>query len=741
MAEQKTLYAYADRLEARPGESVSVMVSQENAESYTAQVVRLWGCDTLSPGGVFTEQEIDHPVNGQKAGRRQIAVPGSYGEALLFSDWLDGPAASFGCFIRPTALAAGKQVLFGLDPDALSCFIDEGTIGFDIAGTRLMTDVAVIQDAWQCLGLSVDRTQGRIAVTIVPLAQNPGADVGRKPRSAMLALPPLDSAKGRRTAIRIGAGWDKDQQRHGFFGKIEAPTLWSCALTEEEWLAARARPLETLAQQVPLVQWRFEVAIGETSIAATTAQASTLVLHHCPAQAVTGRLWDGSVHDWRLFPDHYGAIHFHGDDMTNAGWDADFSVTIPDDLPTGSYAVRLTDGDSTHYVPIFVLPPQGVRGSDIAYLAPTATYLAYANFSPFTNPVILKPEYREFTGVLARERRIEASIVAHPEHGLGHYSMHGDGDGVRFVSFLRPMANYTAKAAPWGFTADGDILAYLKHEDIAVDILTDHALHREGAALLAGYRVLITGTHPEYWSSAMMAALQRWIAGGGRLMYLGGNGFYWRVAFHPEMPDVMELRRAEDGTRAWIEAPGQYHHACTGELGGLWRRLGQPPQALCGIGFSGQGFGGAGHFVKTAAAQDRRAAFIFNGVPDEVIGDFGAHGGGAVGEEIDRADRALGTPAHALIVATSAGLHRSMLRAKEELFLTEPTTQRDDNMRADMTFFETAAGGAVFSTGTISWASALAHKGYDNAVARITGNVLRRFADPKPFCLTDEGQS
>jgi N,N-dimethylformamidase len=48
-------------------------------------------------------------------------------------------------------------------------------------------------------------------------------------------------------------------------------------------------------------------------------------------------------------------------------------------------------------------------------------------------------------------------------------------------------------------------------------------------------------------------------------------------------------------------------------------------------------------------------------------------------------------------------------------------------------FFETPAGGAVFSVGSIAWYGALAHRGYDNDIARITTNVLRRFLDPAPF--------
>ena len=53
-------------------------------------------------------------------------------------------------------------------------------------------------------------------------------------------------------------------------------------------------------------------------------------------------------------------------------------------------------------------------------------------------------------------------------------------------------------------------------------------------------------------------------------------------------------------------------------------------------------------------------------------------------------------------------------------------------VRSDVVFFETQTGGAVFSTGSIAWCGALLTDGGDNAVARITENVLRRFARAEP---------
>ena len=50
-----------------------------------------------------------------------------------------------------------------------------------------------------------------------------------------------------------------------------------------------------------------------------------------------------------------------------------------------------------------------------------------------------------------------------------------------------------------------------------------------------------------------------------------------------------------------------------------------------------------------------------------------------------------------------------------------------------MVFFETLGGGAVWSTGTIAWATSLLWNDGNNDVSQITKNVLERFLNPLPF--------
>ncbi|HEX3500237.1 MAG TPA: N,N-dimethylformamidase beta subunit family domain-containing protein, partial [Stellaceae bacterium] len=250
------------------------------------------------------------------------------------------------------------------------------------------------------------------------------------------------------------------------------------------------------------------------------------------------------------------------------------------------------------------------------------------------------------------------------------------------------------------------------------------------------YLAVMTVSHPEYYTLEMLQALERHVESGGRLMYMGVNGLYWRITCDPAHPGLIELRRAEDGTRAWAEVPGEYYHA-SGEYGGLWRRLGRPPNLLVGIGFIAQGFDSSSYYRRTAASRDPRAAFLFDGIDGDIIGDFGAWGDGAAGLEIDAYDTKLGSPPHALVIASSENHSNAFLLVNEEMLSNFRGVDGTLNPRihADIVFFETPQGGAVFATGSICFIASLAHDNYDNSVSRLTRNAVLRFLDEAKFTL------
>ena len=216
-------------------------------------------------------------------------------------------------------------------------------------------------------------------------------------------------------------------------------------------------------------------------------------------------------------------------------------------------------------------------------------------------------------------------------------------------------------------------------------------------------------------------------------MYLGGNGFYWITSVDPNRPHIIEVRRW-GGTQSWRSPPGEYYHSTTGELGGVWRNRGRPPQKIVGVGFGAQGFDTNSVYKRLPDSFDPRATFIFEGVgKDEVIGDFEnlGQGYGAAGDELDRADQSLGTPLNALVVATAKDTFTDYYQGVvEEVDIADSRQGGTVNplVRADMVYFEGPKDGAVFSVGSIAWIGSLSHNNYENNVSRITENVLRRFS-------------
>ncbi len=733
---KKRILGYPDRVSVAPGEDIRFMVSCDGVQRYRADIVRLVSGD-LHPGGSgFIERLVETPVGGDYPGRDQPIDAGSYAVIDDAAPFAALESFTLQAMIWPTTPDKGRQTIMGnwseADRKGFAMVLDgTGALALDIGdGARetVTTGVPLLAREWTLVAASFDA-----ATKTVRLVQQTRASY---PRSTLAAEAEVAVAVG-----RAGASGAPFTIADGLFnGKIDAPRVSRAAL-DRAAIEALVAPGGPLPERV-VAAWDFAREMTSVRIVDTSPNRLDGRLVNLPARAMTGHNWTGDEMNWRHAPEQYGAIHFHDDDLYDCGWDADFTLTVPERLPSGVYAARLVSGDDTDHIPFAVLPPRGAATADALFLMPTASYMAYAN--EHNGPEGgrgMQVSMNHLMGLSASDLLLDAR----PELSHSLYDKHSDGSGVCYSSRLRPILNFrpgvtnpwvgAAGTAAWQFNADTPLLDWLEAKGFAFDVATDEDLHAEGAALLQRYRVVLTGSHPEYYSTAMWDAVKAYTDGPGRLMYLGGNGFYWRIAYHETLPGVLELRRAEDGIRDWVAEPGEYYHSFTGEYGGLWTRLGRPVQSLVGIGMAGQGFDVSGYFRRTEASRDPRAAFIFEGVDDEVIGDFGTIGGGAAGIEVDRHDRKLGSPPHALIVATSEGLSDSYYPGPEDINSAASNMDATQNpgVRADMVFFETAGGGAVFSTGSISWIGSLTHDGHDNNVSTVTANVLRRFLDPAPF--------
>src|SRR5207244_12459829 len=80
--------------------------------------------------------------------------------------------------------------------------------------------------------------------------------------------------------------------------------------------------------------WDFSQGIDGLDVIDVGLHRLSGRLVNLPTRAVTGARWTGREMCWRHAPREYAAIHFHDDDLYDAGWATDFEFTVPNDLPS-----------------------------------------------------------------------------------------------------------------------------------------------------------------------------------------------------------------------------------------------------------------------------------------------------------------------------------------------------------------------------------------------------------------------
>jgi N,N-dimethylformamidase len=724
------LLGYTDRLSGRPGDTINFKVSSYADKPYHARLARVICADPNPAGPGLIEEAVDIPFGGTFSSRSQPFYPGSYGSIDVGELFKSSGSFTLVATIWPTTPDKGIQGIINFCNSTKNPVL---TLGIDQQGCAAVTCAdanhhmtgtreKLKSHDWYRLWITFDEQTRMLTVGQRALAH---------PNSQAQTTIPIDEGHPLRdtTQILIAAINGRRVRSH-FNGKIESPMIFNRPLTETD--------IAGLPMQMPeglQAHWDFSKDIPSTRIKDVGPHQKHGRLINMPARAMTGATWTGEEMSWQHAPDQYAAIYFHDDDIYDFDWETDFSFTIPDTLKSGVYAARLRCGEHEDAVPFFVCPPKGKPSAKLCVLISTFTYTVYGNHArPNFEPSWLD-RIRDWNGY-------PWNPAVHRSYGLSTYNNHSDGSGICHASHKRPLftlrPGYITFGATEGdcsglrhFQADSHLITWLEKNDIAYDLVTDQQLHEEGVDAIKDYKTVTTGSHPEYHTPQTLDALQQYRVQGGNFMYLGGNGFYWRVALHPEGNGTIEIRRAEGGIRAWAAEPGEYYQAFDGGYGGLWRRNNRPPQKLAAVGFSAQGnFYGSYYKVNPDARKNPDTAWIFEGINENKLGDFGFSGNGAAGFELDRADHRLGTPEDVHILASSEDHHESFILVPEEL-LTHITTWAgepiDDLIKADMVYQKPDTGGQLFATGSITFCGSLLYNDGDNNISKLVGNVLRRF--------------
>lgn len=714
-------YTRVESLE--PGETIECHVglvdaTEDESLPYRAELVRICG-----PGPTTGSEHVEPVVSsiaGEYVARTEHTPNGTYAVAQVGS-LSETPQVSLQVTFMPTLLDGREQFLVSLlDPNR-----SEG-IGLSIDGaghpalvvgnasrepTRLVLPVTVTTHSWWVLAGGLDHAKGEGFLYLQALSD--GAP-NSEPSETTAAISEVRLAPD--TIVTLGArraGNGLHEVTDAFTGRLERPLIAASAITP----AMRSGLGEANPSDENLVAlWDFSLGIGTYRIHDVSGNGHHGTLHQLPMRGVTGSNWAGVATNFQDTPDEYGAIHFFAEGIEEAGWPIAFELEVPQEFPPGLYGFRLASDDDVDVVPFVVRPREEDRG-DLLFLLPTATYAAYANSRwPWE-----RVNWEVQCGRTVQLGRRELILVEHPELGLSSYDQYLDGTDVAYVSRLRPNLELRVGHHRYeAYAADLHIIDWLERRGHPYDIATDEDLDRLGGELLKSYRVIVTGSHPEYTSSRALSAIDEFVGSGGRLVVLGGNTFHFLVAFSEERPWIMEVRKPSGvtpGTRAFAETRLGF----TGEEVQDFTAGRRPSDDVTGTSTASMGFDIARPFERLPASTRPEVEFIFDGIESETIGAHGPHGGVVFQEW----DSAYGSAAgqHPMILARSSG-HSVATR-------WFGAVKRRNH--AEMTFASNRAGGAIFSASSMGWALALQTDGGANDVARITSNVIERFLNAEPF--------
>lgn len=724
MTGQKTpaLVGYVTPLSAAPGGILEFKISSRDDRPIIARAVRLICCDPNPDGPGLKTETAEFGLAERYAATEQRAHLGScaFGAIPVLSDCA---VIKIDMTVMPTLQAGSTQTLLSLqnaDGTAGVAMVTRNNALFlqPLSGEQAYdVGVDLAKECWS--GLEVVFELGGLSVAVSRDPQKGGGDKKsvRLSQVTSRVLAGVDH-------ICFAALW-RGHPEQTFNGSIENPSLSIC------------RSVPTASEQVPtwelIAAWNFGGDARETSVVDDTEPGRRLSLINMPTRGVRSSAWSGRNLDWKQAPQEYAAISFHSDDLSDCGWQTTIGVEVPEGMHSGVFGLEVDNGAGWDIIPFYVVPGPRTARQKIVFLAPTFTYMAYANFAR-----------GNFAGELAERVAAWNAYPHNPDevgaYGYSTYSRHPDGSGVSLSSRLRPILTmrpqYLVYFDPKGsgmrhFPADSHLTDWLEEKGFAFDVITDEDLDRDGLDALSPYDVVLTGSHPEYHTRCTVEALIAYREAGGNLMYLGGNGFYWKIGRNDDMPHLIEVRRAEGGMRVWASKPGEYYHQLDGEYGGLWRRNGVPPQKVAGVGFTAEGGFEGSSYVRTAASHRHDLSFLFEGIaPDERIGDFGLSGGGAAGFEMDQAATDLGTPDFATVVAFSEGHGSSFHTTFEELLLPgvfDGPPREYGGICANIVYGRSKTGGGLFAVGSITFCGSLSHNNYDNNVSRLLENCLRRF--------------
>lgn len=310
----------------------------------------------------------------------------------------------------------------------------------------------------------------------------------------------------------------------------------------------------------------------------------------------------------------------------------------------------------------------------------------------------------------------------------GGYSLY---TGGRDETARGPMVSFDRPSPPGVLEYEIFLIRWLEElaarAGFSVDYATNFDVHAE-PTLMPAYRLVICGSHDEYWSREEFDAFEaRIFRHGSNTIFMGGNTAYWQVRY----ADINRPPGAPDHGRQMV-----CYKSLQDPIG---RRLGpvdpsllltaqfrenarRPETMLMGVGYQS--------WFSPGGNPPTRVPYVVASTDFPFFEGTGLAEGDAVadvvGYEWDNRDplgdgKRLWDPARSHIAQLPLERIRVVLRGF-------PVAMNGRRGLAEAVYFESPAGAKVFNAGTVRWAWGLGKPGFTRpAFQKLNENLIRHF--------------
>lgn len=567
-------WAYLDRLNVRPGDEIGVHLSTEGPS--VSSLVRLGDGVLRGHPDLLPMASVDHPQ-----ALPQRVMPGSY--AWIGGEPLDAPALTISVWVRPWAApvretlqwyAAG--VLTDLDyPHScrFGLLLDRTLAPMAYAGDggefrhrwSILAPRPLVRGRWHHLAV----TYGE-AVTLYVDGEAVATGLGRR------------APAGPAARLRLGA-WAEGGEAHGHLdGDLAQPIIVGRELAAREvrdiqQARGRSRP-EALVDGGLLAAWPLDEECGAV-IHDTSGNGRHGRLVNGAQWAIGGPAFDAATADLDTDPttltDNGHGIRLSSDDLLDAGWPVAATYRVPEDAPSGLYAIRVDlagrPADDAVLAPFVVVRTTAPRSGAVLLVVPTNTWNAYG-------------------------RRFDEVVVPPGLHS-SFYTAHVNGTpffeiGTRLpIPRANPLHADSERAQRQGHIQlvrpEWIAQAWLRQQGFALECVTDLELHR-GDVELHDFACVVLAGHSEYWSIEMRRRMEAYLGSGGCLVSLSGDTASQRVVIARDGSSI-QARKIHESDPLWLtpERWGERWHPCGEGPGGRFRSIGMPSWDFLGVSTKG----------------------------------------------------------------------------------------------------------------------------------------------------------